>query len=72
MVQGKAGFHVVTAMLLRPGVNSLRFLTAPDDIGPWPGYRAGMYFTFPTDSQHGPVFSSPTLAPLLGLTYSYQ
>jgi len=72
MAQHKVGFHVVTPLLLRPGVDSLRFLTPLDDMGPWPGYGAGMYFTFPADCQHGPVFSSPTLAPFLGPTYSYQ
>jgi len=45
--QGGAGFHFVTPPLLRPGVNSLPFLLAPYDTGPWPGCGAGRVFYFP-------------------------
>jgi len=47
MGQGGAGFHFVTPPLLRPGVNSLPFLPAPYDTGPWPGCGAGRVFYFP-------------------------
>jgi len=42
-----AGFYFVTPPLLRPGVNSLPFLPAPYDTGPWPGYAVGRVFYFP-------------------------
>jgi len=45
--RGGAGFHFVTPPLLRPGVNSLPFLPAPYDTGPWPGCGAGRVFYFP-------------------------
>jgi len=45
--RGGAGFHLVTPPLLRPGVNSLPFLPAPYDTGPWPGCGAGRVFYFP-------------------------
>jgi len=45
--RGAAGFHFVTPPLLRPGVNSLPFLPAPYDTGPWPGCGAGRVFYFP-------------------------
>ena len=45
--RGGAGFHFVTPLLLRPGVNSLPFLPAPYDKGPWPGCGAGRVFYFP-------------------------
>ena len=45
--RGRAGFHFVTPPLLRPGVNSLPFLPAPYDTGPWPGCGAGRVFYFP-------------------------
>ena len=44
--RGGAGFHFVTPPLLRPGVNSLPFLPAPYDTGPWPGCGAGRVFYF--------------------------
>ena len=45
--RGGAGFHFVTPPLLRPGVNSLPFLPALYDMGPWPGCGAGRVFYFP-------------------------
>jgi len=45
--RGGAGFHFVTPPVLRPGVNSLLFLPAPYDTGPWPGCGAGRVFYFP-------------------------
>ena len=45
--RGGVGFHFVTPLLLRPGVNSLPFLPAPYDTGPWPGCGAGLVFYFP-------------------------
>jgi len=45
--RGGAGFHFVTPPSLRPGVNSLPFLPAPYDTGPWPGCGAGRVFYFP-------------------------
>jgi len=45
--RGRAGFHFVTPPLLRPGVNSLPFLPAPYDTGPWLGCGAGRVFYFP-------------------------
>jgi len=45
--RGGAGFHCVTPPLLRPGVNSLPFLPAPYDTGPWLGCGVGWVFYFP-------------------------
>jgi len=45
--RGGAGFHFVTLPLLRPRVNSLPFLPAPYDTGPWPGCGAERVFYFP-------------------------
>jgi len=45
--RGGAGFHFVPPPLLRPGVNSLPFLPAPYDTGPWPGCGARLVFYFP-------------------------
>ena len=70
---GGVGFHFVTLLLLRPEVNSLPFLPAPYDTGPWPGYGAGQVFYFPRWlPRRSPVFSPPILAPLWGPTYSYK
>ena len=48
------------------------FLPAPYDTGPRLGYGAGQVFYFPADCLDGPVFSSLTLAPVRGPTYSYE
>jgi len=64
--RGGAGFHFVTPPLLRPGVNSLPFLPAQYDTGPWPGCGRGGYFTFPTDCLDRPPSSRPPLLPLCG------
>jgi len=45
--RGGASFHFVIPPLLRPGVNSLPFLPAPYDMGPWPGCGARRVFYFP-------------------------
>ena len=44
---GRGGFSLCDPPLLRPGVNSLLFLPASYDTGPWPGCGAGWVFYFP-------------------------
>ena len=64
MGQGGVGFHFVTWPLLQPRVNSLPFLPALPDQGPWPGYGAGQVFYFSSQFPRRPLPSHPPLLPL--------
>ena len=62
-----AGFHFVTPLLLRPGVNSLAFIPPRMTRGPGRAVGRGGYFTFPADCLEGSRLLIPHSCPCAGL-----